>query len=129
MSAFPDTRLRRLRRTGALRSLVRETRLDLDDFVKPLFVGPTRARTPELPPMGRFSVDDLSREVEELVALGVSAVILFGIPEEKDEEGSARGTTTESCSAPFASCGRASRSSCCSPTSASASTRRTATAA
>jgi len=61
MSSFPVTRLRRLRRTSGIRNLVRETRLDLDDFVMPLFVG-TR--------------------------LGVRAVILFGIPDEKDEEGS-----------------------------------------
>jgi porphobilinogen synthase len=88
MSAFPATRLRRLRRTGALRSLVRETRLDLDDFVYPLFVGPDSQANDELPALGRFSVDDLSREAEELLKLGISAVILFGIPEEKDEEGS-----------------------------------------
>ena len=88
MSAFPATRLRRLRRTGALRSLVRETRLDLDDFVMPLFVGPDTRANDDLPPMGRFSVADLPREVEELAARGVSAVILFGIPDEKDEEGS-----------------------------------------
>jgi porphobilinogen synthase len=77
-----------MRRTGALRALVRETRLDLDEFVMPLFVGPATQRNDELPPMGRFSVDDLTGEVEELVRLGVSAVILFGIPDEKDEEGS-----------------------------------------
>jgi porphobilinogen synthase len=88
VSTFPVTRLRRMRRTGALRSLVRETRLDLDDFVMPLFVGPSTQRNEELPPMGRFSVDDLAGEVEELVRLGVAAVILFGIPEEKDDEGS-----------------------------------------
>jgi porphobilinogen synthase len=88
VSSFPVTRLRRLRRTGALRSLVRETRLGLDDFVMPLFVGPVTLRNDELPPMGRFSVDDLTREVEDLLRLGVSAVILFGIPEEKDDEGS-----------------------------------------
>src|ERR671914_448555 len=88
MSTFPVTRLRRLRRTGALRALVRETRLDLDEFVMPLFVGPSTQRNEELPPMGRFSVDDLAGEVEELVRLGVPAVILFGIPDEKDEEGS-----------------------------------------
>jgi porphobilinogen synthase len=88
VSSFPVTRLRRMRRTGALRSLVRETRLDLDDFVMPLFVGPSTRRNEELPPMGRFSVDDLAGEVQELVRLGVSAVILFGIPEEKDDEGS-----------------------------------------
>jgi porphobilinogen synthase len=88
MSTFPATRLRRLRRTGALRSLVRETRLDLADFVYPLFVGPTSQANEELPALGRFSVDDLSREAEELLGLGLSAVILFGIPEEKDDEGS-----------------------------------------
>ncbi|HEY7148898.1 MAG TPA: porphobilinogen synthase [Gaiellaceae bacterium] len=88
MSAFPATRLRRLRRTGALRSLVRETRVDPADFVYPLFVGPESRANDELPALGRFSVDDLPREAEELLGLGLSAVILFGIPEEKDDEGS-----------------------------------------
>ena len=88
MSAFPVTRLRRLRRTDRLRGLVRETRLDLDDFVMPLFVGPESLANPDLPAMGRFAVDDLIAEAEALVALGVRAVLLFGIPEEKDEEGS-----------------------------------------
>src|SRR5919109_2650048 len=88
MSTFPVTRLRRLRRTGALRSLVRETRLDLDDFVYPLFVGPATLANEELPALGRFSVHDLSREAEELLGLGISAVSLFGIPDEKDDEGS-----------------------------------------
>ena len=88
MSAFPATRLRRLRRSGALRSLVRETRVDRADLVYPLFVGLESRPNEELPALGRFSVDDLSGEVEELLGLGLSAVILFGIPEEKDEEGS-----------------------------------------
>ncbi|TML14448.1 MAG: porphobilinogen synthase [Actinobacteria bacterium] len=88
MNAFPATRLRRLRRSGALRSLVRETRLDRADLVYPLFVGPESRVNEELPALGRFSVDDLSSEVEELIGLGLSAVILFGIPEEKDDEGS-----------------------------------------
>ena len=88
MSTFPATRLRRLRRTGALRALVRETRLDVADLVYPLFVGPESLRNEELPALGRFSVDDLSREAEELLGLGISSVILFGIPEEKDDEGS-----------------------------------------
>jgi porphobilinogen synthase len=85
MSAFPVTRLRRLRRTGPIRALARETRLDLDQFVMPLFVGPDSRANAELPALGRFSVDDLVREVESLVAGGVPAVILFGIPPEKDE--------------------------------------------
>jgi porphobilinogen synthase len=87
VSTFPATRLRRFRRTGALRSLVRETRIDPADFVYPLFVGPESRANEELPALGRFSVDDLSREAEELLGLGLSAVILFGIPEEKDDEG------------------------------------------
>ena len=88
MSAFPATRLRRLRRTDSLRALVRETRLDLGDFVMPLFAGPTTVRNEELPGMSRYSVEDLVAEAGELVRLGVSAVLLFGVPEEKDDEGS-----------------------------------------
>jgi porphobilinogen synthase len=88
VSAFPVTRLRRLRRTAALRSLVRETRLDLDAFVFPLFVAPADEPNGALPPMSRLSVESLVREGQELVRLGVRAVILFGIPEEKDAEGS-----------------------------------------
>ena len=88
MSTFPLTRLRRLRSSGALRSLVRETRLDLDSLVYPLFVGPTSQPNQALPALGRFSVDDLVAEAEELRDLGVPAVILFGIPDEKDEQGS-----------------------------------------
>jgi porphobilinogen synthase len=71
-----------------LRALVRETRLDRVDLVYPLFVGPESRANEELPALGRFSVDGLSGEVEELLGLGLSSVILFGIPEEKDEEGS-----------------------------------------
>ena len=82
------TRLRRLRRTDALRRLVRETRLDLDDFVMPLFVGPEPIENPELPGLRRHSVESVAMEADELVRLGVRAVILFGIPEDKDEEGS-----------------------------------------
>jgi len=80
--------MRRLRRTEPLRDLVRETRLDLDQFVMPLFVAPETLRNEELPPLGRFDVDGVVRETEELVRLGVKAVILFGIPEEKDDDGS-----------------------------------------
>ncbi len=88
MSAFPVTRLRRLRRTSGLRSLVRETRLDLDDFVMPLFVGPESVPNPDLPGMARHSLESVLHEAEELTRLGVRGVILFGIPEEKDDEGS-----------------------------------------
>jgi porphobilinogen synthase len=82
------TRLRRLRRTSGLRDLVRETRLHLDDFVMPLFIGPEPQPNPELPGLARHSVDSVVAEADQLVGLGVGGVILFGIPEEKDEEGS-----------------------------------------
>jgi porphobilinogen synthase len=74
-----------------LRSLVRETRLDLGDFVMPLFACPGEGVVHQLeglPGIAQRSVDALVAETETLVALGVSSVLLFGIPEEKDEEGS-----------------------------------------
>ena len=86
--SFPATRLRRLRRSDRLRSLVRETRLDLEDFVFPLFVGPATEANPDLPALGRSAVEDLSAEAAELERLGVRAVMPFGIPDEKDAEGS-----------------------------------------
>jgi porphobilinogen synthase len=88
MSAFPVTRLRRLRRTGALRDLVRETTVSVDDLVMPLFVAPEALPNARLPGLARHTVESVVREVEELVRLGVPAVLLFGIPEEKDEDGS-----------------------------------------
>jgi len=80
--------LRRLRRSDRLRALVRETRLDLDDFVFPFFVGPLTEPNPDLPALGRVSVDDLVTDAADAERLGVRAVILFGIPDEKDAEGS-----------------------------------------
>jgi porphobilinogen synthase len=88
VSTFPVTRLRRLRRTGALRDLVRETTLSVDDLVMPLFVAPAALPNERLPGLARHTVESVVRETEELVRLGVPAVLLFGIPEEKDEEGS-----------------------------------------
>ena len=88
MSSFPVTRLRRLRRTGQLRDLVRETSLSVDDLVMPLFVAPEALPNERLPGLARHTVESVVRECEELVGLGVKAVILFGLPEEKDEEGS-----------------------------------------
>ena len=86
--SFPATRLRRLRRTGALRELVRETPLAVEDLVMPLFVAPESLPNERLPALARQTVDGTVRECEELVRLGVTAVILFGIPEEKDDQGS-----------------------------------------
>jgi porphobilinogen synthase len=91
VSAFPITRLRRLRRTEALRALVRETRLDLDRFVMPLFACPGEGvvnPVEGLAGIAQRSVDEIVREALELQELGVRALLLFGIPEEKDEEGS-----------------------------------------
>ena len=88
MSTFPATRLRRLRRTASLRELVRETQLDLGDLVYPMFVCPGEGVTEPLeglPGIGRRSVDALVEEAHELLRLGVGAVLLFGIPEEKDD--------------------------------------------
>lgn len=89
--SFPETRLRRLRRTPALRRLVRETTLRPDNFIYPLFVCPGKGikrEIPSLPGQFHFSVDELAREAEEIARLGIPGVILFGLPEKKDEVGS-----------------------------------------
>ena len=86
--AFPATRLRRLRRTAALRSMVRETRLTPEAFVYPLFVCPgegVRKEVRSMPGVFNLSVDEAVREAEDAHSLGVPAVILFGLPEKKDE--------------------------------------------
>jgi len=89
---FPETRMRRLRRTEALRRLVRETSLSVDDLVMPLFVVPgQRISQPvaSMPGIHRFSADLLAEECARIADLGIPAVILFGIPESKDAAGSA----------------------------------------
>src|SRR3954453_21725203 len=86
--SFPVTRLRRLRRTDSLRALVREHRLSLDDVVMPLFACPGEGvvRPVEgLEGIAQRSVDEIVEEAHELHRLGIRAVLLFGIPEEKDE--------------------------------------------
>ncbi len=86
--AFPVTRMRRLRRTAALRSLVRETRLTPESFVYPMFVCPgegVRKEVRSMPGVFNLSVDEALKEAQEVKALGVPAVILFGLPEVKDE--------------------------------------------
>jgi len=88
---FPEIRMRRLRRTEALRRLVRETRLATDQLVLPLFVRPGQGvRIPIGSMAGNFqlSVDELVKECREAAALGIPAVLLFGIPSEKDPVGS-----------------------------------------
>jgi porphobilinogen synthase len=88
---FPERRMRRLRRTPALRRLVAETRLSVDDLIAPLFVreGIDEPRPiASLPGHLQHTRESLRKEVSELAALGVPAVVLFGIPEHKDDEGS-----------------------------------------
>jgi porphobilinogen synthase len=91
MTAFPVTRMRRLRRTDTLRALVRETHLSLDDVVMPLFACPGEGvvrPVAGLEGIAQRSIDELVREAAALESLGVRAVLLFGIPEEKDDDGS-----------------------------------------
>jgi porphobilinogen synthase len=86
--AFPVTRLRRLRRTEQLRNMVRETRLTPDAFVYPMFVCPgegVRKEVRSMPGVFNLSIDEAVKEAEEVRELGVPAVILFGLPEKKDE--------------------------------------------
>jgi porphobilinogen synthase len=89
--AFPNTRLRRLRSTRALRGLVRETRLSPADFVYPMFVAhgiDRREPIESMPGIDRLSIAHAVDEAGEAAALGIPAVLLFGLPAAKDEEGS-----------------------------------------
>ena len=89
--AFPINRPRRLRRTETLRRMVRETTLAPDNLILPLFVCPGRdVRRPveSMPGVAQLSVDNAAREARETFAAGVPAVILFGLPERKDAQGS-----------------------------------------
>lgn len=88
---FPDYRPRRMRRTENLRRMIRETSLSVDDLIYPLFVVPGKGvRDPisSMPGQYHFSVDELVREVAKTKDLGIPAIILFGLPETKDEVGS-----------------------------------------
>ena len=88
---FPIQRLRRLRQHEAFRRMVRETSLAPSDFIYPLFVVEGRDRREEItsmPGQFRFSIDLLVKEASEVAALGIPAIILFGIPDRKDDRGS-----------------------------------------
>jgi porphobilinogen synthase len=89
--AFPETRLRRLRATRALRGLVRETRLEAADLVYPMFVAhgiDRREPIDAMPGIDRLSIAHTVEEAGSAASLGIPAVLLFGIPATKDEEGS-----------------------------------------
>ncbi|HEY8484759.1 MAG TPA: porphobilinogen synthase [Longimicrobiales bacterium] len=91
MARFPEFRPRRLRRTEALRRLVRETRVAPSDLILPLFVVPgegVRRPVSSMPGVFQTSVDEALRDAAEAVELGIPAVLLFGVPAEKDERGS-----------------------------------------
>src|ERR1035438_4466170 len=86
--AFPANRPRRLRRTETLRALVRETRLTPESLVHPLFICPgngIRKEVRSMPGVFNLSVYEAVKEVREARGLGVPSVILFGLPEKKDE--------------------------------------------
>ncbi|MEE9325535.1 MAG: porphobilinogen synthase [Dehalococcoidia bacterium] len=88
---FPDLRLRRLRRTESMRNLVKETSLSPENFIYPIFIiegQGIKKEVPSMPGIHQLSLDLLPEEVEEVARLAISAVILFGIPETKNEMGS-----------------------------------------
>ena len=88
---FPEYRPRRLRKNESFRALIRETRLSASQLIYPLFVMPgknIREKIPSMPGIFRLSVDQLAKEAKECLALGVNAIILFGLPEKKDAMGS-----------------------------------------
>jgi porphobilinogen synthase len=88
---FPVYRPRRLRRSSNLRELVAETRISVDDFIYPMFVIPGRNKKvsiKSMPGIYKQSIDNLIKEIREVKKLGIKAILLFGIPEQKDEVGS-----------------------------------------
>jgi porphobilinogen synthase len=88
--AFPQTRMRRLRQTESLRSLVRETTLDPGDLIYPLFLCPgqgVRKPVSSMPGVFNLSIDEALREATEAASLGLGGLLLFGLPESKDDEG------------------------------------------
>ncbi len=90
MSMFPQVRMRRMREAPALRALAQETRISVSDFIYPIFVTHGRGvRNPidPMPGMYQLSLDNLIAEVGEVSAMGIGAVLLFGLPASKDAEG------------------------------------------
>ncbi len=91
MANYPTKRLRRLRYNPLVRDLVRETELSKNDLIYPLFVVPgtkVKNQVKSMPGVFQFSIDTLVEECKEVAALGIPGIILFGIPEHKDEQGS-----------------------------------------
>src|SRR6185437_13701862 len=91
MSAFPLTRLRRLRQTEPLRNLVSETDLSIREFVYPLFISEEITSPTEIsamPGIMQWPIKNLAKEAKRIESLGIPAVLLFGIPKTKDNVGS-----------------------------------------
>ena len=91
MSRFPQVRMRRMRESPILRHLAQETRISISDFIYPIFVTHGRGvRNPidPMPGMYQLSLDNLIAEIDEVMSLGIGAVLLFGLPATKDPEGS-----------------------------------------
>jgi len=91
MSNFPTVRMRRTRQNEQLRSLVRETHLEVSQLIYPLFIaeGLTEPReVPSMPGIMQWPLEQLGREAEHIASLGIPAILLFGLPNEKDEVGS-----------------------------------------
>jgi len=89
--SFPQTRMRRLRRTESLRALVRETAVTPGDLIYPLFICPgegIRRPVSSMPGVFNLSIDEAVREAEEATSLGIAGLLLFGLPESKDDRGS-----------------------------------------
>ncbi len=89
--AYPVNRMRRLRRTEALRRMVREVSVSVDDLIYPIFVThglDVKLQVPSMPDVFHYSVDALVKEAREICELGIPAVLLFGLPAAKDEVGS-----------------------------------------
>ncbi|MFQ5872864.1 MAG: hypothetical protein ACE5JL_03560, partial [Dehalococcoidia bacterium] len=90
-TGFPTQRLRRLRRTQALRQMVGETTLNPKDFIYPMFITEDyghRREIPSMPGIYQLSLDLVAQEAEEAAKLGIPAVLLFGLPAAQDEVGS-----------------------------------------
>ncbi|MDR3727977.1 MAG: porphobilinogen synthase [Terracidiphilus sp.] len=88
--SFPDTRMRRLRRSESMRALVRETTVEPGDLIYPLFICPgegVRREVGSMPGVFQLSIDEIVREAEEAASLGIGGLLLFGLPESKDEQG------------------------------------------
>src|ERR1039457_2966236 len=88
--SFPETRMRRLRRSESMRALVRETTVEPGDLIYPLFICPgegVRREVSSMPGVFQLSIDEIEREAEEAASLGLGGLLLFGLPKSKDETG------------------------------------------